>query len=131
MTYNMSYYVTYNMSDFDYRSKKEKKWHFLSSPIILNVKVWFFSSTSGYLKWSKHLPSHHFNLCLCPQKKFERISCIERPWWSAPILSLKKKLVNKNDNIVSNLKFFDKSLKWIQLQFQILNSIGASMVYQC
>lgn len=41
-----------------------------------------FSGTSGYRKWSKPLPSQNFNLCLCPQKEFERISCLGRPWWT-------------------------------------------------
>ena len=41
-------------------TKKEKKWHFLSRPIIFNVKVWFFSGSSCYRKWSKPLPMSTF-----------------------------------------------------------------------
>ena len=60
-------------------TKMKKKWHFLSQPIIFNVKVCFF----GYRKWSKPLPSHNFNLCLSARKKFGRIivweAVMERP----------------------------------------------------
>ena len=50
-----------------------------------------FSGTSGYRKWSKPLPRHNFNLCLCPQKRFGWISCLARPWLSAPIFMDEKK----------------------------------------
>ena len=50
------------------------------------------SGTSGYRKWSKPLPisTYALKVCLCLQKKFRWISCLRRPWWSAPILWLEK-----------------------------------------
>ena len=68
-----------------------KNINFIHSLSFLTLKYEIFSGISGYRKWSKPLPSHNFNLCLCPRKKFGKISGLGRPWWSAPILSLKKK----------------------------------------
>ena len=45
-------------------TKDEKNWHFLQSLLFLTLKYIFFR----YRKWSKPLPSHNFNLRLCPQK---------------------------------------------------------------
>ena len=79
-------------SDFDQRIKKMKKNDiFFHSLWFLTLKYKIFSGTSGYRKWSKPLPRHNFNLCLCPQKKFGWISCLGRPWLSAPIFLNEKK----------------------------------------
>ena len=43
---------------------------FSHSLLFLTLKYKFFSGTSGYRKWSKPLPSHNFNLPVCPEKTF-------------------------------------------------------------
>ena len=54
-------------SDFDQRNKKMKKNDiFFHSLLFLTLKYKIFSGTSGYRKWSNPLPSHNFNLRLCP-----------------------------------------------------------------
>ena len=70
---------------------------FFHSLSFLTLKYKFFLGTSGYRKWSKPLPSHNFNLSLCPQEKFGRISRLGWPWWSAPISIIEK---NSSMNLI-------------------------------
>ena len=92
------------MSDFDYRSKKEKKWNFLSSPIILNVKVWFFFEHFRLPEVIKTPTKPSFQPLSMPSKKVWANILYGAAVIECPDFIIEKKLVNKNDNIVSNLK---------------------------
>ena len=79
---------------------------FFHSLSFLTLNYKFFSGTSGYRKWSKPLPSHNFNLCLCPQEKCGRISRLEWPWLSAPISIIEKKTRHFKIKIIIDRKLY-------------------------